>query len=57
VGKVALEGLDGITRVTSGFRNFKEINTVTYDPEKIGLDEMVERLKAAGTFRGIAEAP
>jgi hypothetical protein len=43
--------------VTSGWRDFKEINTVTYDPEKIGVDEMVDALKAAGTFRGIAEAP
>ena len=57
MGKAALEGLDGITRVTSGFRNFKEINTVTYDPEKIGVEEMVDALKAAETFRGIAETP
>ena len=55
MGKAALDGLDGIEKVTRGFRNFKEINTVTYDPTRIGVEEMVDALKASGTFRGIAE--
>jgi hypothetical protein len=57
VGKAALDGLDGIEKVTLGFRNFKEINTVTYDPARIGVEDMVDALKAAGTYQGIAEAP
>ncbi len=57
MGKAALDGLDGIEKVTRGFRNFKEINTVTYDPVRIGVEDMVDALKAAGTYRGIAEEP
>ncbi|UCF03342.1 MAG: hypothetical protein JSV14_06805 [Deltaproteobacteria bacterium] len=41
--------------VRNGFREFREINTVIYDPKVIAPDEMVSALKAAGTFRGTAE--
>jgi hypothetical protein len=47
--------LPGIKRVTRGFRGFREINTVTYDPSIITPAEMVSALKAADTYRGIAE--
>ena len=55
VGKSALEGLNGTSHVTKGFKNFKEINTVFYDPKQISIEDMVNALKAAGTYRGIAE--
>ena len=55
VGKSALEGLNGISHETKGFKNFKEINTVFYDPKQISIEDMVNALKAAGTYRGIAE--
>ena len=55
VGKSALVGLNGISHVTKGFKKFKEINTVFYDPKKITIEEMVKALKAAGTYRGLAE--
>jgi len=55
VGKAALEGLPGIKKVTRGFHNFREINTVEYDPDVISTDDMVSALKKAGTFRGVAE--
>jgi hypothetical protein len=55
VGKAALEGLNGIKEVRRGFRGLREINTVIYDPGIITTDEMVSSLKAAGTYRGIAE--
>jgi len=55
VGKSALEGLKGIKEVKSGFRGFREINTVIYDPSIITTAEMVSALKAAGTYRGLAE--
>lgn len=42
-------------RVTSGFRGFKEINTVTYDPDKITIEQMTDALKAAGTYQGRAK--
>ena len=54
MGKRALEGLDGVIKVTRGFRGFKEINTVTYDPVVISVDKMVSALKAAGTYIGSA---
>ena len=40
--------------VTKGFRGFKEINTVTYDPALIAPQDMVAALKTAGTYRGTA---
>jgi hypothetical protein len=43
-----------VLAVTKGFRGFKEINTVTYDPERIAPQEMVAALKNAGTYRGTA---
>ena len=55
VGKAALEGLQGIKEVRRGFRGLREINTVIYDPSMITTDEMVSSLKAAGTYRGMAE--
>ncbi len=55
MGKSALEGLEGIETVTRGFRGLREINAVTYDPEIIAPDRMVEALKSAGTYSGTAE--
>jgi len=55
VGRQALEGLDGVFEVTSGWRDGREINTATYDPERIKVEDMVGALEAAGTFIGVAE--
>jgi copper chaperone CopZ len=55
VGKAALEGLDGIKNVTRGWRWGREINTVTYDPAVIAPEDMVQALKAAGTYAGTVE--
>ena len=55
VGKAALEGLDGVKKVTSGWKKFREINTVTYDQNIINIEQMIAALKAAGTYRGRAE--
>ena len=38
-------------KVEKGFRYFKEINTVWYDPSRIGAQEMERALKEAGTYR------
>jgi copper chaperone CopZ len=54
VGKAALEGLKGVKKVETGFRDFKEINTVYYDPDKITVEEMEEALKKAQTYSGTA---
>ena len=55
MGKSALDGLDGVKSVTSGFSGFREINTVTYDPDVITHDQMVTTLKKAGTYTGTKE--
>lgn len=55
MGKAALEGLQGVRKVERGFRGFREINTVRYDPAEITVEEMVEALQAAGTYRGTAQ--
>ena len=55
VGKSALEGLNGVKKVEKGFRLYKEINTVYYDPAEINIEEMETALKEAGTYYGILE--
>jgi hypothetical protein len=47
--------LNGVKEVRKGFRGFREINTVIYDPRFITPDEMISALKAARTYGGIAE--
>jgi len=44
-----------ISHVTKEFKNVKEINTVFYDPKQITIENMVKALKAADTYRGLAE--
>jgi hypothetical protein len=51
VGKAALEGLNGVKKVTSGWKGLMEINTVTYDRTVITIEEMEEALKKARTYR------
>jgi hypothetical protein len=41
-----------VKRVEKGFRHFKEINTVYYDPAVITIEEMEIALKKAGTYVG-----
>jgi copper chaperone CopZ len=50
VGKAALEGLRGVSKVTSGWHGAMEINTVTYDKKVISVKEMEEALRKAGTY-------
>jgi len=47
--------LKGVKKVTSGFKGFREINTVTYDAGMVTPDEMVSALKNAGTYIGRAD--
>lgn len=51
MGKAALEGRKGIRRVTSGWKGFREINTVYYDPSEISIKEMEKALKESGTYK------
>jgi peptide methionine sulfoxide reductase MsrA len=44
-----------VTKVTRGFRGFHEINTVTYDPRLISIQNIAAALKSAGTYLGQAD--
>ena len=55
VGKATLDGLQGVHEVEKGWQSFKETNTVVYDPELISVEQMIEALKKARTFRGVAK--
>jgi len=55
VGEEVLEGLKGVELVNNGFHDFKETNTVWYDPAVIGIDQMEKALKDAGTYLGTAK--
>jgi hypothetical protein len=55
VGKAALAGRPGVEKVTRGFKDGREVNTVFYDPERITKPAMIEILEAAGTYAGQAE--
>jgi hypothetical protein len=44
-----------VKRVEKGFRYFKEINTVYYDPVIITIGEMERVLKKAGTYLGAVQ--
>lgn len=57
MGKAALDGLPGVIKVTRGFKDGKEINTVTYDPGRINIERMEAALKKAGTYQGTARNP
>lgn len=39
--------------MSKGFREFREINTVTFDPGLISPEQMIFKLKQAGTYIGV----
>jgi hypothetical protein len=41
--------------VSKGFRGFREINTVTFDPSLISPEQMISALKQAGTYIGVSQ--
>jgi len=50
VGKAALDGQPGVIKVTKGWKMRSEINTVTFDPEIIKVENMEKLLKETGTY-------
>jgi hypothetical protein len=46
--------LPGVLSVKSGFHNGREVNTVLYHADRIGPRDMIDALKRAGTFAGVA---
>ncbi|UCF30475.1 MAG: hypothetical protein JSV26_10550 [bacterium] len=43
--------------VRRGWRGGREINTVTFDPDLITVEEMALILRQRGTLRGVAREP
>jgi len=50
-GKDTLKVMKGILKIDRGFRHFREINTVYYDPNVITVEEMEKALKSVGTYK------
>lgn len=46
----ALEGQPGVFQVSKGWRGFKEVNRVLYDPHTTTLEQLQLKLKQAGTY-------
>jgi hypothetical protein len=44
-----------VIEVTRGFKGFREINTVIFDPMQITPEEMTAALESSGTYLGPAE--
>ncbi len=55
VGEHALHGQPGIISVAPGWRDFREVDRVVYDPETITVGQMEELLRRAGTYIGTVE--
>ena len=49
-GKTALQGLQGIQRIDTGYHYLHETDTVYFDPKVITVEEMEAALKKAGTY-------
>ena len=47
-----MEGQPGVHLVDIGWKAFREINTVIYDPDRITVEKMAELLKEAGRTWG-----
>jgi hypothetical protein len=44
-----------VERVSTGFQGLREIDTVIFDPGRITVQQMVDVLTRAGTYRGTAQ--
>ena len=49
-GKAALQGLNGIYKIETGFHYLHETDTVYFDPKAVTIEEMESALKNAGTY-------
>jgi hypothetical protein len=52
VGASALQGQPGVISVEKGWHGGREVDRVVYDPAKVTVPAMEERLKGAGTYIG-----
>lgn len=50
VGADALEGRPGVLAVERGWRGFREVDRVVYDPRQVTVEQMEGWLREAGTY-------
>lgn len=50
VGKQALDGLTGVSAVSTGWRGRSEVNEVRYDPSAVSVATLESALRRAGTY-------
>jgi len=50
VGAAALEGQPGVLSIDKGWHGSNEVNRVVYDPGKVTLKQIEQRLKESGTY-------
>ena len=55
VGEHALRGQPGVISVEPGWRDFREVDRVVYDPEKISVEQMEQLLRQADTYVSTVE--
>lgn len=56
VGKQALDGLTGVSSVSTGWRGRNEVNEVRYDPKAVSVATLESALRRAGTYIKTVEA-
>ena len=50
VGKHALDGVTGVSSVSTGWRGRSEVNEVRYDPSAVSVATLESELRRAGTY-------
>ena len=55
VGEHALKDQPGVISVEPGWRDFREVDRVVYDPDKISVEQMEDILRKADTYVGTVE--
>ena len=55
VGEHALKGQPGVFSVEPGWRNFREVDRVVYDPAVISIGQMEQLLRQADTYVATVE--
>jgi len=55
VGAQALAGRPGVLTVERGWSGLHEVDRVVYDPQQIGVEQLEQWLREAGTYVGTLE--
>lgn len=56
MGEAALEGRPGVIDIEKGWQGMSEINRVTFDNEKVDIEQLEDWIKASGTYLSTVSA-